>query len=314
MNQGYRNIKIIICDDSTTSYVQELEEQYMLKSNKIKYINNGEYLNDSFRTVCQYSNDIRLNGEDSGRNLWTIIKKYKGGNRMRVGIMQPYIFPYIGYFQTINTVDKYVIYDDIQFIKGGWINRNRLLINGKASMITLKIKKENFNLNINEKSLVDNFEYENNKFLKSIELAYSRAPYFGDMINVIRDILNYKEKNLSRFITNSIVKICNFLEINTEIIISSQLKKDKSLTGQEKVIHVNKILGSDTYINAIGGMELYSKAKFKEQEIDLFFIKIKEVKYKQFNGDFIPNLSIIDVLMFNSKEEVKRLLNEYELV
>jgi hypothetical protein len=233
---------------------------------------------------------------------------------MKVGIMQPYIFPYIGYIQMINAVDKYLIYDDVQFIKGGWINRNRILINGKASMITFKIKKDNFKLNINEIFLVDNFEYENNKILKSIELAYSRAPYFSNTIDVIRDILNYKDKNLSGFVTNSILKICSFLDINTEIIISSQLKKDTSLKAQEKVISINKILGSDTYINAIGGMELYSKDKFKEQAIDLFFIKMKEVRYKQFNDDFIGNLSIIDVLMFNSKEEVKRLLSEYELL
>ncbi|MCB2312383.1 WbqC family protein [Clostridium tagluense] len=233
---------------------------------------------------------------------------------MKVGIMQPYLFPYIGYFQTINAVDKYVIYDDVQFIKGGWINRNRLLINGKASMVTLKIKKEDFKLNINEIFLVDNFEYENNKVLKSIELVYSRAPYFSNTIDVIREILTYKDKNLSKFIINSIVEICKFLDVNTELIISSQLKKDTSLKAEEKVIHINEILGSDTYINAIGGMELYSKDKFKEQGIDLFFVKMKEIKYKQFNGDFIPNLSIIDVLMFNSKEEVKRLLSEYELV
>ncbi|MCB2296297.1 WbqC family protein [Clostridium tagluense] len=233
---------------------------------------------------------------------------------MRVGIMQPYIFPYIGYFQMINTVDKYVIYDDVQFIKGGWINRNKVLINGKASMITLKTKKDDFKLNINEISLVDNYEYEKNKVLKSIELAYSRAPYFSNTIGIIRDILNYKEKNLSKFIENSIVEICSFLDINTELIISSQIKKDTSLKAEEKVIHINKILGSDTYINVIAGMELYSKDKFKEQGIDLFFIKMKEVKYKQFNHDFIPNLSIIDVLMFNPKEEVKRLLSEYELV
>ncbi|MGH4123606.1 MAG: WbqC family protein [Clostridium sp.] len=233
---------------------------------------------------------------------------------MKAGIMQPYLFPYIGYFQTINAVDKYVVYDDVQFIKGGWINRNRLLINGKASMVTLKIRKEDFKLNINEMFLLDNFEYENNKVLKSIELVYSRAPYFSNTIDVIREILTYKDKNLSKFIINSIVIICKFLDISTELIISSQLKKDTSLKAEEKIIHINKILGSNTYINAIGGMGLYSKDKFKEQEIDLFFIKMKEIKYKQFNDDFIPNLSIIDVLMFNSKEEVKRLLNEYELV
>lgn len=234
---------------------------------------------------------------------------------MKLGIMQPYLFPYLGYFQSINAVDKFVIYDDVQFIKGGWINRNRILINGKDSMITVRIKKDDFRLNINERYLVDNYEYENNKILKSIELAYSKAPYFKEIIKLIKDIFNFKEKNLSEFIINSIIEICCYLDINTEIIISSKLNKDNTLENQSKVIHINKMLGADTYINAFGGINLYSKEIFKKNEIDLFFLKMNDIDYEQFNqSEFIPNLSIIDVLMFNSKDQVKKMLNEYELV
>lgn len=234
---------------------------------------------------------------------------------MKLGIMQPYLFPYIGYFQLINAVDKFVIYDDVQFIKGGWINRNRLLINGKDSLFTVKIKKDDFRLNINDRFLVDNYEYEKSKILKSIELAYSKAPYFNIIFRVISDIFSYKEKNLSKFITNSIVVICKFLDINTEIIVSSLLKKDTSLKSQDKVIHINKILGTNTYINSIGGVELYSREVFKENGLYLYFIKTNDIIYNQFDkNNFISNLSIIDVLMFNSKKEVKKLLNEYELV
>lgn len=234
---------------------------------------------------------------------------------MKLGIMQPYLFSYLGYFQSINAVDKFVIYDDVQFIKGGWINRNRILINGKESMLTLKIKKDDFKLNINERYLVDNYEYENNKIIKSIELAYSKAPYFKEIIKLIKDIFNFKENNLSQFIVNSIIKICNYLDITTEIILSSKLNKDNTLKNQCKVIHINKILGANTYINALGGIELYSREVFKRNEIDLFFLKMNDIVYKQFDeNNFIPNLSIIDVLMFNSKEQVKKMLNEYELV
>lgn len=234
---------------------------------------------------------------------------------MKLGIMQPYLFPYLGYFQSINAVDKFVIYDDVQFIKGGWINRNRILINGKDSMITLRIKNDDFKLNINERYLVDNYEYENNKIIKSIELAYSKAPYYKETIKVIKDIFDYKENNLSKFIINSITKICDYLDIDTEIIVSSKLLKDSTLKAQDKVIYINKIIGANTYINAIGGFELYSKEVFKKNEINLFFLKMKDIVYKQFDqNNFISNLSIIDVLMFNSKEQVKKILNEYELV
>lgn len=234
---------------------------------------------------------------------------------MKLGIMQPYLFPYIGYFQLINSVDKFLLYDDVQFIKGGWINRNRLLINGKYSMFILKIKSDNFKLNINERFLMENFEYENKKIIKSIKLAYSKAPYFNEVIDLIENILSYNENNLSKFIINSIIEICNYLDINTEIIISSQLKKNNSLKAQEKVIHINNILGSNIYINSLGGIELYSKKVFEENGINLYFLKSKNIIYTQFDEKkFISNLSIIDVLMFNAKEKVKELLNEYELV
>lgn len=233
---------------------------------------------------------------------------------MKLGVMQPYFFPHIGYWQLINAVDKLVIYDDVQYIKGGWVNRNRILINDKDSMFTLRINKDNFKLNINERFLIDNFQYHNNKIIKSIELAYWKSPYFNEVIEIIRDILNYDERNLSKFIVNSILTTCEYLDINTKIIISSELEKDNSLKSQDKVIHINKILNTNIYINSIGGIDLYSKEEFKQNGIDLYFIKTKDIKYNQFKNEFIPNLSIIDVLMFNSKDKVKELLNEYELV
>lgn len=234
---------------------------------------------------------------------------------MKLGIMQPYFFPYIGYFQLINSVDKFVIYDDAQYEKGGWVNRNRILVNGKDSMFVLRIKKDNFKLKINERFLIDNFKYINNKLLKSIQLSYTKAPFYKDVINLLSNTLQYEEQNLSKFIINSLIEICKYLDINTEILISSQLQNNFSIKGREKVIYLNKILKSNTYINSIGGTKLYSKDIFKQNNIDLYFIKTKYITYKQFNENkFIPNLSIIDVLMFNSKEKVKNLLNEYELI
>lgn len=229
---------------------------------------------------------------------------------MKLAIMQPYFMPYLGYFQAIAAVDKYVVYDDVQYIKGGWINRNNLIICGQKKMFTIIQDGASPNKLINEISFKDNFK----GFLMTVKCNYSKAPFFSEVYPLIESICNYPKKGLGDFIYNSFVEICNFLDVKTELILSSSFKKDTTLKAEEKVMHICKLLGADTYINAIGGQELYSKEEFKQNGIDLYFIKMDNVEYKQFSNKFIPNLSIIDVLMHNGKEGTKDLLNKYTLV
>lgn len=232
---------------------------------------------------------------------------------MKLGIMQPYFLPYIGYWQLINAVDKYVIYDDVNFIKGGWINRNRILMNGEAKMINLKMNGSSPNKLINEVEVADDMVY-NKKLLKTIESCYRKAPYFKDTFPIIENIINHRESKLSSYIQYSIGKICEYLSINTELIISSTINKNNDLKGQEKVVEICKKLEADEYYNAIGGQELYSYDEFRKHGIKLSFLKTGTVVYKQFNNEFVSNLSIIDVIMFNSVEETKNKLNIYELL
>jgi hypothetical protein len=232
---------------------------------------------------------------------------------MKLGIMQPYFFPYIGYWQLMNAVDKYVIYDDVNFLKAGWINRNRILVNGEAKMVNLKLNGASSNRLINEVE-VSNDKVYNKKLLRTIEENYKKAPYFSNIYSVIEKIINQDEKNLARYLEYSMKQICEYLFIETELIISSSLNKNNALKGQDKVIEICKVLGTDEYYNAIGGQELYSDKDFETQGIKLKFLKTGTVEYKQFNSEFIPNLSIIDVMMFNSKEEIKNYLGMYELL
>lgn len=229
---------------------------------------------------------------------------------MKLAIMQPYFMPYLGYFQAIAAVDKYVVYDDVQYIKGGWINRNNLIISGQKKMFTIIQDGASPNKLINEISFKDNFK----GFLMTVKCNYSKAPFFREVYPLIESICNYSKKGLGEFIYNSFVEICNFLDVKTELILSSSFEKDTALRAEDKVMHICKLLGADTYINAIGGQELYSKEEFKENGIDLYFIKMDNIEYKQFSNEFIPNLSIIDVLMHNGKEGTKELLNKYTLV
>jgi hypothetical protein len=233
---------------------------------------------------------------------------------MKIGVMQPYIFPYIGYFQLINAVDKFIIYDNIKFTKKGWINRNRILMNGKEDYITLPIKKDSDFLNVDERFLADIFEDEKIKLLRKIKDAYKKAPYFTDTYALIESIITYQEKNLFRFIYNSLKELCNYLEIQTEFIISSTVDVDHELKAESKVIALCNAVGATSYINAIGGVELYSKDTFEFNNIELKFIKPESIVYSQFNNPFVPWLSIIDIMMFNSKATIKEFLNLYNLV
>lgn len=228
--------------------------------------------------------------------------------------MQPYFFPYIGYFQLINSVDKFVIYDNIEYTKKGWINRNRILVGNKDQLITLPIKKDSDYLTVVDRTLADSWPKDREKIINVLKQNYSKAPYFIEVYSLIRRCLDYKETNLFKFIQNTLVEIKNYLNIKADFIISSSIEIDHSLRSEEKVITICKALGATDYINAIGGIELYSKDRFLNNDINLKFIKSHQIKYKQFNDEFLPWLSIIDVLMFNSIEQVKLYLKEYTLI
>lgn len=231
---------------------------------------------------------------------------------MILGIMQPYFMPYIGYFQLLNAVDKYVIYDNAKYTKKGWINRNRILQNNKDTLISISVEKDSDYLDIKDRSVADSFDKK--KLINQIRESYRKAPYFEQVIPIVEDIINYEEKNLFLYIYNSIKEVCKYLNIHTEIIISSTIDVDQTLTGQDRVIAICKTLGAKDYYNAIGGQELYHSKDFEKEGVSLRFLSSNLVAYKQFNNDFIPWLSIIDVMMFNSLAEIQDMLNEYKLI
>lgn len=229
---------------------------------------------------------------------------------MKVGIMQPYFYPYIGYFQLINYVDKFVIYDEIKYTKKGWINRNRFLQNSEPEYFSISLKKDSDFLDINQRYLSDNWDKDKVKVLNQIKNAYKNAPYYTDVILLFEDCLNFSDTNLFNFIYYSLTKICAYLNIKTEIIISSSLNFNNELKSVEKVIDICKNLKAKEYINPIGGIELYDKTYFEKNQINLSFLNSNNVTYNQFNTTFIPYLSVLDVMMFNNKEEINKILNQ----
>lgn len=232
---------------------------------------------------------------------------------MKLGIMQPYFVPYIGYWQLMNLVDQYVIYDDVNYIKRGWVNRNRILVNGTPKYFNVPILGASQNLLINEIK-VNHDAVTIHKKLRCIEEAYRRAPFYEQVYPMIEDILLYEEDDIAKYIQHSFDVICQYLDIQTKLILSSDLKKDNMLRGQDKILAICRLLNATEYYNAIGGQELYSFEAFKAQGIQLNFVKTNPIAYKQFGDHFEANLSIIDVMMFNSKEKILEYLNAYTLI
>lgn len=232
---------------------------------------------------------------------------------MKVGIMQPYFVPYIGYWQLLNAVDKYVIYDDVNYINRGWINRNRIMIDGQPKYINVPMLGASQNKLINEIH-VNNDPRQIKKNLRTIESAYKNAPYYAVIFPLVEEIIKCSQGYLASYIENSIRVICQYLEIETDIIVSSSVKKDCSLKGQDKILSICELLGATEYYNAVGGQMLYSYEDFRKRRIELKFLKTNNIKYKQFGNDFLPNLSIIDVMMFNSGQKVKEMLEDYSII
>lgn len=233
---------------------------------------------------------------------------------MKLGIMQPYFLPYIGYWQLLNTVDTYVVYDDVNYIKGGWINRNRILVNGDIKYISLELQGASSYKKINEIKLSPN-KKSRSKLLKTIEQSYKKAPMFQDVFPLMERIFLFDTQNLSSFVYNSIDLIMQYLKINTKLVLSSELKKNNELKGQDKVIEICKKLNADTYINAAGGKQLYSFRDFSQQGINLKFLETdSNITYNQLTDDFYPSLSILDILMMLSVDDINTLLTKYRLL
>lgn len=234
---------------------------------------------------------------------------------MRVAIMQPYFLPYIGYFQLMSAVDVFVIYDEVEFTKKGWINRNRILMNGAPEMVSLPLKKDSDYLDIVQRKLSDDFNEQSAKLLRKVEGCYKKAPFFDETYKVLEEILSYKSTNLFEFLHHSIAIVSREIGLTTRIVVSSEVEgKKPDLTGQDRVLNLCRLIGANEYINPIGGLSLYSKAEFESNGINLMFHRIQAFEYQQFNNEFVPYLSILDNMMFQSKSELTQSLVKFELL
>jgi hypothetical protein len=229
-----------------------------------------------------------------------------------LAIMQPYFLPYIGYWQLLAAADRFVVYDNIQYTKKGWINRNRFLRNGADAWFTVPLKKGSDFLNVADRQVADDFDPKT--LLNPLASAYRKAPFFREVFPLIEAIVTAAPRNLFAYLHHSLTATAGYLEIATPIVVSSTVPIDHALKAEQKVLAICRAAGADRYINAIGGRELYSKPAFAAEGVELAFLQSRPVEYRQYDDPFVPGLSIVDVMMFNSRDAVRAMLGAYDLV
>lgn len=230
-----------------------------------------------------------------------------------IAIMQPYFLPYIGYFQLMAAADKFVMFDDVSFIPRGWINRNRLLLNGTAHTFTVPLRGASPNRLICEIEL-DGEQGWRKKLLRTIRQAYGKAPYYAQVFTLLERVINFPSLRLDDFLLNSLREVVRYLSLEVEIIETSRIYRNAHLKGQDRILDICRQEEANIYINPIGGVELYDQARFSKQDLSLYFLRSRPISYSQGKEGHVAWLSIMDVLMFNEPTTVQRLLHEIDLV
>lgn len=246
---------------------------------------------------------------------------------------QPYFLPYLGFYQLIHAVDQFVIYDSFNYIKSGWVNRNRLLVVGAGpAYFTLPTEHGSSFKKIRDIKLSTHRNWRR-KLLDTFVMNYKRCPFFEETRALIEAIIGAETDSLSDLATRSIVDVCKHLEINTRLIANPvydeletglqaaslsetfpAVKLEHPSKGCVRLIAVCQMLGATEFVNAIGGQTLYYKSDFQANGVDLHFLSYRDEPYRQTTKEYYPGLSIVDVLMNCGKEGTIRRLNNYELV
>jgi hypothetical protein len=235
---------------------------------------------------------------------------------MKIAIMQPYFFPYIGQFNLIHAVDRFILCDDVQYIRHGWINRNRILKYGEGNQyIIAPIAKHKSNTPIRDIRIADGTQWKN-EILKQIEHYRKKSPWFTQVRDLLFDCLAREELNIARLNANCLKAVCDYIGLEFSIELSSGLPLDYSgiVTTEDWALQICRQLGASDYYNPPGGMELYDRAVFRRQDLGLHFVKPVFEEYDQGRQAFEPGLSIIDIMMFNSPGRIREMLNNYQVL
>lgn len=227
---------------------------------------------------------------------------------MRVALMQPYFFPYIGYFDLLASSDLFVFYDDAAYSRGGWVSRNRVAADGKEfNYIRLTVDRAPLGTPINGVRLKSP-EDDRNHLLSLLHNVYRRAPYYNEVVAVIEKVFCDGGGGLSQVAAASICSCAEYLGLGAPVLYSSAIEYDRAMGAQGKVISICKSINASHYVNLTGGRELYCESEFLRNDISLIFTEPADFLYDTGKRPFVPNLSIIDVMMWVDPLEIKKYL------
>lgn len=226
---------------------------------------------------------------------------------------QPYFLPYLGFWQLIHVADLFLLADDYDYIRHSWVNRNRILLNGRPHYLRVEVRSNKESRLIMDKQLVESPHAISDK-LKTLEYAYLKAPCFADGYALAERILTWPERNLALFLEHSIREVCAYLGITTPFCHSSDIPGNSQFKREERIYDFCHRLGADTYVNLPGGQALYDFGEFARRGIRLRFIQPELKPYPQSGGPFVERLSILDAIMFNSREQLHEMLDDYTFI
>lgn len=228
---------------------------------------------------------------------------------MKLAVMQPYLFPYIGYYQLAHAADLFIIYDDVQYIKRGYINRNYVLCNGEPKRFTLPVPGASQNVRICDLS----FSADVKKIEGLIKHAYSKAPYFNEVFPLVCEVLRYRDRSIGPLCRYSIELIFDYLQLPVSLKLASSVDYDRDLPAADRLLELCKVHKAHEYINSAGGRSLYAPDYFESKGINIRFLDSEPIPYPQGCSHFVANLSFVDTLMWCSKAEVTKRLNSYRV-
>ena len=238
---------------------------------------------------------------------------------MKLGIMQPYLFPYVGYFSLIKYTDKWIVFDTVQYIEKGWMNRNQIIHPTKpeATYFIVPLKKHP------RETLIKDVEInQNENYIERINGQFSaaykkrRAPYYSEVMEIINSCFSKEKKSLSQLNICSLHSVCKYLGIpfNYDIFSKMNLDINPVHDAGEWALNISKALHAKEYVNPPGGVDIFDRKKFDDANIALNFLKINFTPYDQKKANFIEGLSILDLMMFNSPEKINEMLDNYILI
>ena len=234
---------------------------------------------------------------------------------MKVAIMQPYFFPYIGYFSLIKNTDHFVFFDTPQYIRKGWINRNRVIGGGgKDIYFTVPIVKAPQDTAIRDIKIDTGSNWQE-KMRGQLSIYKKRAPFYRDVMSVVEKVINLECESISELAIESVVRTCEYLEIPIQYDVYSQMKHEAIDVREpdEWALYITRQMGYDTYVNPPGGKSFFHAEKYEKMGIDLQFLTQELPHYNQRTSEFVEGLSILDVMMFCPPEEVRKMMENYTI-